>query len=95
MAGRASPGSGVSCATCHLPRHTVNEHGNELVRVQHNQNDNLRPNDKFVRSVCLTCHGLGFSFDALADGNLAARNFRGRPAKRVKTLDMVRSRKED
>jgi predicted CXXCH cytochrome family protein len=91
--GKAPPGSGVSCATCHLPRHTVSEHGVELVRVQHNQNDNLRPNDKFVRTVCLTCHGLGFSFDALADSELAARNFRGRPAHPSKTLGMVKSRR--
>lgn len=97
IAGQAPPGSGVSCATCHLPRHTVDENGKTVVRVQHNQNDNLRPNDKFVRSVCLTCHGLGFSFDALSDENLIARNFRGQPATRVKTLDMVgeRSRRTD
>jgi predicted CXXCH cytochrome family protein len=95
VAGLAPPGSGVSCATCHLPRHTVSENGKDLVRVQHNQNDNLRPNDKFVRSVCLSCHGLGFSFDALADSKLAAGNFRGRPARRVKSLDMVKSRKAD
>ena len=63
------------------------------MRVEHNQNDNLRPNDKFVRSVCLTCHGLGFSFDALADVNLIGANFAGRPAMRVKTLDMVGNRK--
>jgi predicted CXXCH cytochrome family protein len=91
--GKAPPGSGVSCATCHLPRHTVSEHGVELVRVQHNQNDNLRPNDKFVRTVCLTCHGLGFSFDALADTNLTALNFRGRPSEHAKTLGMVKNRK--
>jgi hypothetical protein len=62
------------------------------VHVQHNQNDNLRPNDKFVRSVCLTCHGLGFSFDALADDNLVMKNFNGRPATRVKSLAMVKQR---
>jgi predicted CXXCH cytochrome family protein len=93
VAGRAPAGSGVSCATCHLPRHTVDENGRALVRVEHNQNDNLRPNDKFVRGVCLTCHGLGFSFDALSDENLITGNFRGRPAAHVKTLDMVGARK--
>jgi predicted CXXCH cytochrome family protein len=91
-AGRAAPGTGVSCATCHLPRTTLKQHGKELVHVQHNQNDNLRPNDKFVRSVCLTCHGLGFSFDALADDNLVMKNFNGRPATRVKSLAMVKQR---
>lgn len=93
LAGKAPPGSGVSCATCHLPRYTAEENGRALVRVEHNQNANLRPNDKFVRSVCLTCHGLGFSFDALADAKLIAENFRGRPAAHVKTLDMVGARK--
>jgi predicted CXXCH cytochrome family protein len=94
LEGKAPSGSGVSCATCHLPRHTVGDNGVELVRVEHNQNDNLRPNDKFVRTVCLTCHGLGFSFDALADAELTAKNFRGRPAQHAKALGMVKNRKE-
>ena len=92
IAGQGAKGSGVSCATCHLPRHMLKQHGNDLVRVQHNQNENLRPNDKFVRSVCLSCHGLGFSFDALADENLVTKNFQGRPAKRIESLDMVTKR---
>jgi hypothetical protein len=80
--------SGASCATCHLPR----VEANAAVVVNHNQNDNLRPNEKMVRGVCLRCHGLGFALDSLADEALVARNFRGRPARHVRSLDMVRAR---
>jgi predicted CXXCH cytochrome family protein len=77
--GVAPEGSGVSCATCHLPRHQVRVAGKEEVRVQHNQNHNLRPNDKMVREVCAHCHGVGFSLAALADPAMVARNFQGAP----------------
>ena len=60
--------------------------------VQHNQNDNLRPNEKMLRSVCLNCHGLGFSIDALADPALVARNFQGQPSRHIRSLDMVAER---
>jgi hypothetical protein len=84
--------SGVSCATCHLPREIQRQDGKDIVRVQHNQNINLRPRDKMVRSVCLNCHGLGFSLDALADTALVARNFAGSPARHVPSLDMAEKR---
>jgi hypothetical protein len=61
--------------------------------VEHNQNDNLRPVDKLVRSVCLNCHGLGFSFDALSDVGLVGKNFQTTPAQRAQTLELVRRRK--
>ena len=81
--GEAPPGSGVSCATCHMPR--TGRRGR--IATNHNQNDNLRPNEKMIRSVCLDCHGLGFALDALADPELVARNFRGRPQIRVESID--------
>jgi hypothetical protein len=84
LAGRAPPGTGVSCATCHLPRQSDGT-------VQHNQNDNLRPNEKMVRGVCLHCHGLEFTLDALADAELVKANFRGRPVQHVRSLDMIRA----
>jgi hypothetical protein len=100
LSGLAPAGSGVSCATCHLPRRAPSdaEHPGEgptsqRVVVEHNQNDNLRPSDKQVRSVCLNCHGLGFSFDALSDEKLVARNFQGQPSRAVKTIELVRRRK--
>jgi hypothetical protein len=65
------------------------------VRVDHDQNDNLRPRDKMVRSVCLACHGLGFTLDALADAELVDRNFNGRPSVHVPTLDMVERRTQE
>lgn len=87
-----APGSGVSCAGCHLPRTLHREAGVETVRVQHNQNDNLRPNEKMARSVCLTCHGLGFTLNALADRGLIDTNFTGRPVMPIPSLDWAQQR---
>jgi len=87
-AGDAPPGSGVSCATCHLPRV---ERGGETV-VWHNQNATLRPNEKMIRAACLDCHGLGFSLDALADAALVRRNFRGAPDRHVESVDWAVAR---
>lgn len=87
--GSAAVGSGVSCATCHLPRLAEDVAGARAVRVQHNQNANLRPNEKMIREVCMSCHGLGFSIDALADAKLVEANFRGRPARHVESIDMA------
>jgi len=79
---------GVSCATCHLPR--VSDGGR--TRVVHDQNHNLRPNEKMVREVCMSCHGLGFTLDALADEALILANFAGRPKVHVESLKMVEAR---
>jgi hypothetical protein len=70
--GRGAPGTGVSCASCHLPRDASGA-------VLHNQSANLRPSSGMAREVCATCHGMDFSLSALADAGLTARNFRGRP----------------
>jgi hypothetical protein len=87
--GTAAEGQGVTCATCHLPRelHGAGDHAE--VRVQHNQNNNLRPNEKMVRTVCLNCHGLGFSLDALADSALVQTNFIGRPRRHIESIDLA------
>jgi hypothetical protein len=74
---------GVSCATCHLPR--VRDESGRIL-VSHNQNDFLRPNEKQIRAVCMQCHGLGFSIDALADSALVRRCFAGRPARQVESI---------
>ena len=89
LARRTEPGTGVSCATCHLPRIEESRRGNTRVLVQHNQNDNLRPNEKMIRSVCLHCHGLRFSLDALADAALVRTNFIGQPSRHVESIDMA------
>lgn len=87
LAGEAEPGTGVSCATCHLPR--VDE-GNGLA-VQHNQNDYLRPNEKLARPVCTQCHGLQYSLDALADADLIKNNFAEPPSAHVESIDMAKA----
>jgi len=93
LAGTVPPGSGVNCATCHMPRMLGRgEDGVERLLVNHNQNDNLRPNEKMARAVCMDCHGLGFTLDALADRPLIDRNFKGRPSVHVESIDWVRRR---
>ncbi|MEO0794931.1 MAG: cytochrome c3 family protein [Verrucomicrobiota bacterium] len=85
--------AGVSCATCHLPRVEVSEFGETKVRVDHNQNNSLRPNDKMIRAACINCHGLQFTLNALADEELIKNNFRGEPTPFVESLEMAREEK--
>jgi len=87
--GDTPVGSGVSCATCHLPREQTEQDGRTIVRVQHNQNFNLRPNEKMIRTVCLNCHGLDFSIDALADTALVQTNFIGQPTRHIESIDLA------
>lgn len=84
------PGSGVSCATCHMPQ---TARGDE-VRTNHNQNDTLRPNEKMIRATCLSCHGLSFAIDALADPGLVANNFSGQPIRHIESIDWALNRVE-
>lgn len=86
--------AGVSCATCHIPRFETEINGEKIIAVQHNQNGNLRPNEKMIRSVCLHCHGLGFSIDALADPKLIQNNFQGEPAVHHRSIEMAVQRDE-
>lgn len=79
--GMVAKGSGVSCATCHLPRVQEKINGQMQVNVMHNQNDYLRPNEKMIRPVCLQCHGMPFVLDALADPQCIADNFSAQPSK--------------
>lgn len=90
--GDRPDGTGVSCATCHLPRTADSSRELTGIRVEHNQNLNLRPNEKMLRGVCLSCHGLGFSIDALADPALVRNNFKGHPSLHLESLDWVRQR---
>ncbi len=90
-AGRIARGGGVSCATCHMPSQS-SEDGSHF--TQHNQNANLRPNEKMIRSVCQDCHGVPFAIDALADAALVAKNFPGPPSLHVKSVDWAAARDE-
>ncbi|WP_444930070.1 cytochrome c3 family protein [Microbulbifer sp. SSSA002] len=84
---QTNPEGGVSCASCHLPRET---HGEQVV-VNHNQNHNLRPNEKMM-PVCLSCHGAEFSLAALADKALINSNFKHKPAEKHETFELIRER---
>lgn len=77
----------VTCASCHMPRLNVNDEGIDRIMVQHNQNDNLRPNEKMARQICLQCHGMQFTLDSLADKDLIKRNFTGRAKTRIPSID--------
>lgn len=90
--GMIEPGKGVSCATCHLPREKISHFGVERTLVQHNQNANLRPNEKMIRNVCMNCHGLEFSINALADEELVKRNFTGSPSVEIEGMGWVKDR---
>jgi hypothetical protein len=94
--GDLDPTRAVTCATCHLPRTSESYNFGEYahVLVEHNQNDNLEPNDKMLRPVCTECHGLAFSIDALADRELIRRNFEGSPAMHVESLELAERRKQ-
>lgn len=97
LSGNAAKGSGVSCATCHMPRAWMEGPGgyDEVLAANHNQNANLRPNEKMIRSVCMNCHGLGFSIDALADRNLIKRNFDGKPSAHIESIDWTMKRAKE
>ncbi len=81
-------GSGVTCATCHMPK----SERKGIATSTHNQNEFLRPNEKMIRPVCMECHGLGFAIDALADPALVANNFKGKPSRHIESIDWATSR---
>ena len=85
-------GSGVSCASCHMPVMELNHHGVEQLQVNHNQSDVLQPNEKMIRPVCMNCHGLGFAIDSLADENLIKMNFQGTPTVHIESIDWATAR---
>lgn len=91
--GKAPAGSGVSCATCHMPRVEGESAGfsSDAVRVVHNQSWNLAPVEKMVRSVCMDCHGLKFSLNALADPDLKDTCYEGTPKRQLKSVNMAES----
>lgn len=94
-AGELAADAAVTCASCHMPRTSRSyEFGAYVhVLVDHNQSETMRPNEKMIRAVCLDCHGLGFSIDALADRELIERNFTGRPAVHVESIDFALERR--
>jgi hypothetical protein len=92
ISGSIDPGKGVSCATCHMPRESVTDQGVERTLVQHNQNANLRPNEKMIRDVCMNCHGIDFTINSLADIDLIRKNFSGPSSIKVQSTEWVKKR---
>ena len=88
--GLSEPGTGVTCATCHMPGAVRKG----AVTTNHNQNDTLFPNEKMIRPVCMECHGLGFAIDALADPALVRNNFSGQPDRHIESIDWAVNRVE-
>jgi hypothetical protein len=90
ISGEGETGSGVSCASCHMPRidFDVNDWMSRVM-VDHNQNATLSPNEKMIRPACMQCHGLGFTLDALADPALIQNNFNGLPTVHVESLELA------
>jgi len=92
LLAKAETGTGVSCASCHMPRvsRDVSEWMSRIV-VDHNQSANLSPNSKMIRSSCLHCHGLEYSLSALADQSLIENNFSGAPAgQQVQSMQLAK-----
>ncbi|TWU02981.1 cytochrome c3 family protein [Stieleria varia] len=83
--GEAAAGSGVSCATCHLPR--LND--GDSVWVNHDQNAGLRPSETMARQVCLHCHSLEYSLSALSDPHLLRNCFSSPVIVRTKSVEMA------
>ncbi len=92
LSGQLDSNQGVSCATCHMPTMEQTAAYQISHATQHNQNFNLRPNEKMIRSVCMNCHGLKFSIDALADKVLIKSNFNAQPTIHIKSIDMATAR---
>ena len=93
--GLGKENSGVSCATCHMPREEIRQKGEKRIAVQHNQNMNLRPNEKMLRSVCMHCHGYEFSINALADAKLVENNFSSSPTALVESTAWAVKREKE
>lgn len=86
------PATGVSCATCHLPRRERMIDGVKRVVVEHDQNAFLRPVETMAQAACMQCHGLPYSLDALADPAAIRSNFAQPPSVHVPGIDWVRER---
>ena len=91
LRGESDKGTGVSCASCHMPRvnYDVSEWMSRVV-VDHNQSANLSPNSKMIRSSCQHCHGLEFAIGALADTSLINNNFDTEPSEIVASMELAR-----
>lgn len=84
--GELKAGQGVSCASCHLPR----LHNQGETWVEHNQNAHLYPNEKMLKTVCMTCHGAEFSLTALNNEAMVQKNFTGKVSHPVSGFSLLK-----
>ncbi|MEM9088232.1 MAG: cytochrome c3 family protein [Cyanobacteria bacterium P01_F01_bin.53] len=82
----------VTCATCHLPR-TAQKKGDvsPLVKVNHNNTYNLKPADRMVGDVCMSCHGLEYSYNSIFDEELVEANFDRPPTLSHESFDLMKA----
>ncbi|MGD1950590.1 MAG: cytochrome c3 family protein [Leptolyngbyaceae cyanobacterium] len=84
------PASGaVSCSTCHLPRVTHGQGDSAVVKVNHNNTYNLKPQDRMVGDVCMNCHGLEYGYNSIFDPELVEANFDRPPTLEMQTFDLM------
>ncbi|MEO0853209.1 MAG: hypothetical protein AAFY15_06865, partial [Cyanobacteria bacterium J06648_11] len=83
-------GGEVTCATCHLPR----EGRGENVRVNHNNTYTLKPRDRMVSEVCMTCHGMEFAYTNMFDDEVVAANFARASEQENESLAMARQERD-
>lgn len=76
----------VTCATCHLPRQTINK----TVLVNHNNTYTLLPRDRMVKEVCMHCHSVEYAFNSIFDDELVEANFARPPTLKLETFKLVR-----
>lgn len=79
----------VSCATCHLPRHSPED--SAAIWVNHNNTYTLLPRDRMVKEVCMNCHGVEFAFNSIFDDALVEANFARPPEHTLQTFDLMRA----
>lgn len=84
-------GESVSCATCHLPRHTVTSGEAEVAHVNHNNTYTLLPRDRMVQEVCMNCHGVEYSYNSIFDDELVEANFDKAPTESMETFELIRA----
>ncbi|ESA34850.1 doubled cxxch domain-containing protein [Leptolyngbya sp. Heron Island J] len=87
---RPGPGA-VSCSTCHLPRVVHGQGDNAVVKVNHNNTYNLKPQDRMVGDVCMSCHGIEYSYNSIFDPELVEANFDRPPNLEMETFELMKA----
>ncbi|MEO1348087.1 MAG: hypothetical protein AAFW84_04700, partial [Cyanobacteria bacterium J06635_15] len=49
------------------------------------------PRDRMVKDVCMTCHGVEYSYNSIFDDDLVEANFDKPPSLSLETFDLVRA----